>query len=480
MAVKLFGHRVSYDTFPEFADILLGRGLWVDVRAFGALGDGTTDDSTAFKNAIAEIEGRDKRGFVLVPYGDYRIDATLSLVKSGVQVIGMGRPRLILGSSVIGFDVIPNEDSDTFLGVSPVTADARLIKLLGLIFKKASGATPTNGIKVESTATKNPAGVIIEDCFIHEMNSHGLYITSAVDTAAPSRVSVRNCQIGNNSGDGIRIDKGGDQIKIERTDIHDNTGDGLYADLISTAINLLLEHCAFVRNAKSEMTWKSVGQSRVLWCAFEQGTTVLTNASKNMIILDGPAASNVGGNLFVGCNINGNSATETTNDVFIDRLDYPIFMACTFTGGSKAIKFSANTLAPILIACNGDQDSLLDTAPKSLQRIADDTGGAAPLYRSEVSDNSFKHEIWGAQSAALKHQFGLDASGNILTRIASGIEWILEIGTDQYLRIDDTVADTETCLLLRRNVGGTLTVQRVSMGATDSGGTGFKVLRVPN
>lgn len=42
------------------------------------------------------------------------------------------------------------------------------------------------------------------------------------------------------------------------------------------------------------------------------------------------------------------------------------------------------------------------------------------------------------------------------------------------------IADTETSLLLRRNVGGALTIQQVSMGAADSGGAGFKVLRVPN
>jgi hypothetical protein len=41
-------------------------------------------------------------------------------------------------------------------------------------------------------------------------------------------------------------------------------------------------------------------------------------------------------------------------------------------------------------------------------------------------------------------------------------------------------ADGETTLLLRRNVGAVYTLERVSMGAADSGGTGFKVLRVPN
>ena len=43
-----------------------------------------------------------------------------------------------------------------------------------------------------------------------------------------------------------------------------------------------------------------------------------------------------------------------------------------------------------------------------------------------------------------------------------------------------TPADGETILYVKRNVGGTITQQRVSMGAADSGGVGFKLLRVPN
>jgi hypothetical protein len=41
-------------------------------------------------------------------------------------------------------------------------------------------------------------------------------------------------------------------------------------------------------------------------------------------------------------------------------------------------------------------------------------------------------------------------------------------------------ADAETALLVRRNLGGVFSLQRVSVGATDSGGAGFKVLRIPN
>jgi hypothetical protein len=45
---------------------------------------------------------------------------------------------------------------------------------------------------------------------------------------------------------------------------------------------------------------------------------------------------------------------------------------------------------------------------------------------------------------------------------------------------DANIADTETALLVRRNVGGTYSLVRISMDAADSCDTGYRCLRVPN
>ena len=49
------------------ADDVVMKGPVVDVRAFGAKGDGVTDDTVAFKSAISAAEGRT----LLVPHGNY-------------------------------------------------------------------------------------------------------------------------------------------------------------------------------------------------------------------------------------------------------------------------------------------------------------------------------------------------------------------------------------------------------------------------
>jgi hypothetical protein len=53
-------------------------------------------------------------------------------------------------------------------------------------------------------------------------------------------------------------------------------------------------------------------------------------------------------------------------------------------------------------------------------------------------------------------------------------------GTASAAQITRTIASGETALLLRRNIGGVFSLARVTMGAPDSGGVGFRVLRVPN
>lgn len=72
---------------------------------------------------------------------------------------------------------------------------------------------------------------------------------------------------------------------------------------------------------------------------------------------------------------------------------------------------------------------------------------------------------------------------NAITAICYPTAFEVQSATDGSvinMRIDPTIADTQTSLLLRRNVAGTLTLQRVTMGVADSGGAGFKLLRVPN
>lgn len=71
-------------------------------------------------------------------------------------------------------------------------------------------------------------------------------------------------------------------------------------------------------------------------------------------------------------------------------------------------------------------------------------------------------------------------TGTVVNMQTSGTQFDHYVNGNVAIELLDTIADGETSLLIRRNVGGGYSLQRVSMGSDNSGGTGYKVLRVPN
>lgn len=69
----------------------------VNIKDFGAVGDGVADDTTKIQDAIDSLG--DLGGVVHVPRGTYKITATLKF-DSGVTVQGIGATSLIKGDSV--------------------------------------------------------------------------------------------------------------------------------------------------------------------------------------------------------------------------------------------------------------------------------------------------------------------------------------------------------------------------------------------
>ncbi len=65
---------------------------WFDVRAYGATGDGTTNDYTAIQAAITAAGA--VKGAVMIPPGTYAYGTTLDASFQGITIMGVGRPTL--------------------------------------------------------------------------------------------------------------------------------------------------------------------------------------------------------------------------------------------------------------------------------------------------------------------------------------------------------------------------------------------------
>lgn len=67
-------------------DDVVTKGPWVDVRAFGAKGDGVTDDTIKIQDALNSISD----GIIFFPCGVYKVSNTLAF-KPGHRIIGVSR-----------------------------------------------------------------------------------------------------------------------------------------------------------------------------------------------------------------------------------------------------------------------------------------------------------------------------------------------------------------------------------------------------
>jgi hypothetical protein len=92
--------------------------------------------------------------------------------------------------------------------------------------------------------------------------------------------------------------------------------------------------------------------------------------------------------------------------------------------------------------------------------------------------------VWGSVVSPAGIGVIADSDGlALLARGSTSLEGTLEVGspTQRSFTVDPAnPASGQTAILVLRNVGGTLSLQRVTMGAANSGGQGFRVLRVPN
>ncbi|KKZ75597.1 right-handed parallel beta-helix repeat-containing protein [Streptomyces showdoensis] len=173
------------------AAAVTGGGTVVDVTAHGAKGDGTADDTAAFKSALVALKAVAGPATLLIPPGTYRTGAGL-VVGAGTTVSAYGARIVRTGNNG---GLLKNFDS-----VTPVYGyqGAGSIAVLGGTWDMRGGVFSTQS---DAIGFAHCEGVLIKDCtFVDTPSAH------AIELNAVKNAAVVNCVFdGHHPGDGASL-----------------------------------------------------------------------------------------------------------------------------------------------------------------------------------------------------------------------------------------------------------------------------------
>ena len=179
---------------------------WIVVRSYGALGDGTHDDTNAIQNAINACA---PGGVVYFPRGVYKTTATLDL-KNGVSLVG-SHANMMVGPGMTGADypcyiqpVAPFTGTSVLQiigdadGTHPdISGEQRLTNLM------FDGSLLT-GSSIDGIFAKgNVQNVVMENVTIRQMPNNGIVTASRTDGKFPFSWRLRHVMIDNCHANGI-------------------------------------------------------------------------------------------------------------------------------------------------------------------------------------------------------------------------------------------------------------------------------------
>lgn len=160
----------------------------INVRSYGAKGDGVTDDTAAIQAAITA--GAATRRSIVLPAGTYRTTAPLTL-PSNSTLIGYGAKILFDNDNA-------NDSVIVVSGVSHVS-----ISGLEVDGQKASVPTVTEfkvGIDI-----KTSTDITLRDLYLHDNKGDGIYVGAAEGMAPCERVTIDNVWCDANYRQGLTL-----------------------------------------------------------------------------------------------------------------------------------------------------------------------------------------------------------------------------------------------------------------------------------
>jgi hypothetical protein len=183
-----------------------GPSGWVDVKAAGAVGDGTTDDATAINAAIV---GSAVGSTIWFPPGTYKVASTIELLPNRTYRGGGGLSgqTALAGTSAVTGAIVASHAWNTS---TVTTADSGIVMEGLAVFGPGTGVGTAHGIAITAAGTR------LRDLYVAEVAKVGILFTDTLRSGAVLTNSaatcdqnqIRACKVLDTGLDGIRADNG--------------------------------------------------------------------------------------------------------------------------------------------------------------------------------------------------------------------------------------------------------------------------------
>jgi parallel beta-helix repeat protein len=186
--ISSFMATVVDDTTARAARATLFAEPAINVKDYGATGDGATNDTAAIQAAIDDAPA--SGGTVFFPFGNYSIGKISIGVKSGVTLLGAGwsNTKLTLRNTTNDHMIVIGDGSTYTTGNA-----IRNMRLAGNSANQSAGAL----IRLHSAEDTHISG-----CYINDAKAQGI-LAEGTGTRNNAYVYVSDCYINTNLGDGI-------------------------------------------------------------------------------------------------------------------------------------------------------------------------------------------------------------------------------------------------------------------------------------
>ena len=326
----------------------------MNVRRYGATGNGTTDDTAAIQAAINVAQAQSTAGSVIIPGGNYLVSSPLNITANFLRIVGDSRNCTSITCNTSGMSTVfnVNNPGHAIFGVQFQDLAINIAASLGsppngITFKDASEcyvdrffcANHTHGIVMN--------GVDIMRVMDYEsggVSSTGIYITISGTSVFTSNdmVWLQNLNLFHNSTAGVWIAQQGNDIQIHDSYMEQHPAAVLFKP--DTAVSTICDKVVL----DNVTSWNNTGgafnnTSLVVMTALSGAGTFLQVT--NVVIDNCKSFQNTSPTYHLQIQLNGNSNANTAF-IKIQVRDGE------FYGPATAV-LSSNAAAGVT-TCNGD------------------------------------------------------------------------------------------------------------------------------